>query len=64
MPWYSSVAPDEVGEQERAQVPDVGVAVDGRPAGVHPDPVAVAGLDGLDCTAERVPEATASPRES
>ena len=30
--------PDEVGEEERPQVADVGVAVDGRAARVHPEP--------------------------
>ena len=30
--------PDQVGEEERPQVADVGVAVDRRAAGVHPEP--------------------------
>jgi hypothetical protein len=36
---------DQVGEDEAAEVPDVGVAVDGRAAGVHPE---MAGLERFD----------------
>ena len=39
------VAAQHVAEQERAEVADVGWAVDGRPAAVHAD---VAGLDRLE----------------
>ena len=44
-------APDEVGEQVGPQVADVGVAVDGRAAGVHPDPP---WLERLDRSTDRV----------
>ena len=40
--------PDEVGEQVAAQVPDVGVAIDSRPAGVHPHPAGLERLDRFD----------------
>ena len=39
---------DEVGEQVTAQVADVGVAVDRRPARVHPDPAGLERLDRFD----------------
>jgi hypothetical protein len=29
--------PNEIGQEKRPEVADVGVAVDRRPAGVHPD---------------------------
>ena len=48
---------DEVGEEERPQVADVGVAVDGRAAGVHPEAPAVGRLDGFDGAGEGVAEA-------
>jgi hypothetical protein len=48
--------PDEVGEEERPQVPDMCISVDGRATGVHPEPVAVGGLDRLDRSGERVAE--------
>ena len=38
--------PDQVGEEERPEVADVGVAVDGRAAGVHPDAPASGGSTG------------------
>ncbi len=47
---------DEVREQVAAQVADVGVAVDGRAAGVHPDPPGLDRLDGLDLPGQRVAE--------
>ena len=50
-------APDQVGEHERPQVADVGEAVDGRAAGVHPDAAAVGGAKRLDGPGEGVPEA-------
>src|SRR4029453_2810644 len=46
--------PDEIREEEGPQVADVGVAVDGRPAGVHPQPGAVGRLDGRERAGERV----------
>src|SRR5262249_32346462 len=50
---------DEVGQQERPQVADVGVAVDRRAAGVHPEPGAVGRLDGLERAGQGVPESEA-----
>ena len=38
--------PDQVGQQVAAQVADVGVAVDGRAAGVHPEALTSAGSSG------------------
>ena len=55
-------AADEVGEEEGPEVPDVGVAVDGRAAGVHPEPPAVARLDGFDGAGEGVAEAECHAR--
>ena len=52
---------DEVGEHERPQVADVRIAVDGRAAGVHPEPPAVGRLDRLDFAGERVAEAQRHP---
>ena len=49
--------PDQVGKEVAAQVADVGVAVDGRPAGVHPDPAGLERLDGFDPSSEGVAEA-------
>jgi hypothetical protein len=49
--------PDEVGEQVAAQVADVRVAIDGRAAGVHPDPTGLERLDRLDLPAQGVAEA-------
>jgi hypothetical protein len=53
---------DEIGEEEGPEVADVGVAVDGRPAGVHPEPLPVGRLDGLDRPGERVAKAERHPR--
>ncbi len=50
-------AADEVGQQVAAEVADVGEAVDGRSAGVHPDPAGLERLDRLDLAAERVAKA-------
>ena len=49
-------ATDQVGEEERPEVADVGVAVDGRAAGVHPEAPAVARLDGFDGAGQGVAE--------
>ena len=49
-------APDQVREEERPQVPDMRIAVDGRAAGVHPDPLAVGRLDRVDGPGEGVSE--------
>ena len=49
--------PDEVGQQVAAQVPDVGVAVDGRAAGVHPDAAGLERLDRFDPAGQGVAEA-------
>ena len=46
--------PDEVGQQVAAQVADVRPAVDGRPAGVHPDGPVVGTRHRLDAPGERV----------
>ena len=50
-------AADEVGQEVAAQVADVGVAVDGRSAGVHSDPSRLEWLDGLDPAGERIAQA-------
>ena len=50
-------APDQVREQVAAQVADVGVAVDGRAAGVHPDATRLDRLDRADGSGEGVAEA-------
>ena len=49
-------APDQVGEQERAEIADVGVPVDGRAARVHAQPAGLDRLDGHDRPRQRVPE--------
>ena len=49
--------PDQVGKEIAAQVADVGVAVDGRAAGVHPHPAGLERLDGFDPSSEGVAEA-------
>ena len=49
-------APDEVGEEVGPQVADVGEAVHGRAAGVHPDAARLERLDGLDGSGEGVAE--------
>src|SRR6266511_20893 len=49
--------PDEVPEHERSHVPDVGVAIHGRAAGVDLRGPPVGGLDLLDLPAERVVQA-------
>ena len=49
--------PDEVGQQVAAQVPDVRVAVDRRPAGVHPDAAGFERLDLVHVAGERVAQA-------
>ena len=49
-------AADEVGEQVRPQVADVGPAVHGRSAGVHPDDAVVGDGHGFDAAAQRVAE--------
>ena len=49
-------APDQVGEEVAAQVADVGVAVDGRAAGVHPDAARLERLDRFDPPAQGVAE--------
>ena len=54
--------PDEVGKQERPEIADMCVAVDGRAAGIHPDPRSVGRLNGLDGAAEGVPDAKGHPR--
>ena len=46
--------PEDVLEGKRAQVADMDVVVDGRPAGVHPDGPAVSGLERLDSPAQAV----------
>ena len=46
MPWYRTTRRIEVGEEERPQVADVGVSVDRRAAGVHPEPAPSAGSTG------------------
>ena len=51
--------PDEVGQQVAAQVADVGVAVDGRAAGVHPDPSGDEGLDRVDPPGQGVAQSEA-----
>jgi hypothetical protein len=47
---------DEVREQERPEVPDVGEAVDRRAAGVHPEAVAIGGLDRIEAPGQGVAE--------
>jgi hypothetical protein len=47
-------APDEIREQEGPEVADMGVAIDRRPAGVHPQPGAVGRLDRRERAGERV----------
>ena len=47
-------ASDEVGQDVAAQVADMGVAVDGRTAGVHPDPARLERLDRFDAPAQGV----------
>src|SRR6185312_763562 len=54
-------APDEVGQEERPQVADVGVAVDGRAARVHPEAASVDGLDGLDGAGQGVAKTEGHP---
>ena len=49
-------APNEVGEDERAEVADVGGGVDGRAAAVHAHVTGLERLERLDGTAERVAE--------
>src|SRR6185369_1309760 len=49
--------PNQVGEEVAAQVADVGVAVDGRAAGVHPDPAGLERLYGFDPSSEGFAEA-------
>jgi hypothetical protein len=49
--------PDEIGEQERPEIADVGVAVDRRPAGVHPEALTVQRLHRLDRPREGVAKA-------
>ena len=49
--------PDQVGKEIAAQVADVGVAVDGRSAGVHPHPAGLERLDGFDPSSKGVAEA-------
>ncbi len=56
-PVVAQRPPDEVGQQVRAQVPDVGVAVHGRAAGVHPDGPSIHRLDRLDGAAQGVAQA-------
>src|SRR6185503_4588883 len=48
--------PDEVSEEERPKVPDVGVAVHRRAARVHPKPTGLERLDGDHRSRQRVPE--------
>jgi hypothetical protein len=55
-PVIEDDAPDEVGEKERPEVADMGIAVDGRSAGVHPEAPAVARLQGLDGSCQGVAE--------
>ena len=50
-------ASDEVGQDVAAQVADVGVAVDGRAAGVHPDPSGLERFDRFDPAGQGVAEA-------
>ncbi len=50
-------APDQVGEHERPEVADVGEAVDGRAARIHPDAATVRRENRLNGPAEGVPEA-------
>ena len=52
---------DQVGQQVRAQVPDVGVPVDGRAAGVHPDTPGLERHDRLDGPGQGVAEAQGHP---
>ena len=47
-------APDEVREEVAPQVADMGVAVDGRAAGVHPDATRLQRLDGPHLAGQRV----------
>ena len=56
-PVIEQDAPDEVGQQVAAQVAHVGVAIDGRAAGVHPHPPVLERLDRFDLPGERVAEA-------
>ncbi len=49
--------PDEVGQDVAAQVADVRIAVDGRSAGVHPDPPGHERLDWFDRPGEGVAQA-------
>ena len=48
---------DEVGEEECPEVADVGVAIDGRAAGVHPEAAPVGRFDGFDGAGQGVAEA-------
>ena len=49
-------APDQVGQQEAAEVADVGVPIDRRAAGVDPDSPGFEGLDRPDSAGQRVAE--------
>ena len=54
-------AAQEVLEQERPEVSDVGVVVDGGAAGIERDPARLEGNERLDLAGERVVEAEAHP---
>ena len=61
----AQVADEQVGEQERPEVPDVGRPVDRGAAGVDPDVAGLERLERADLARERVPETEAhapSPR--
>ena len=49
--------PDQVGQEVAPQVADVGVAVDGRAAAVHPDPARLDRVHGLGLASERIAQA-------
>ena len=52
-PVVQEGASDQVGEEERPEVPDVRVAVDGRATGVHPDATGLERFDGQDLARRR-----------
>ena len=54
-------APQQVLEEERPEVPDVGVVVDRGPAGVQRDPPRLQGDERLDAAGEGVVEAEGHP---
>ena len=56
-------AADQVGEQERPQVADVGVAVDGGAAGIHPEPTGLDRHDRHHGPPERIAQAEGHRRE-